>query len=420
MTEKVPILDYEEVDQNGFIRSYTNVTLPPMNDPNIPYYNETKITFQLHSFNALDSHYHGGPVILTYNEEESRRKLYRCPIYSCMKTLKGNVSVGELKEELIEETGGGSKFFSPVIPGSYRPVFSTADLDCLDSPDRRQTLRELGYQFNHTTRWIPYNISLYDFAIEEDPTFFVESSVNVDELGMNPCAKSPGNKHSDLCDRNHTTTKAATAVPAHCIYNMGSLAMERIQLDVLRHTFTGQVNIRGSLGPGGYRGSEGLLALYRAGSGNRTLEDFQGIVRNVTDSLTTYIRQATVGDLSKPATGEMFDNTTCVQVRWAWLSYTAVIVGLLLIFFTWTVIYARISQSRLRRQWVRPNEVPPIHDLKSSALSFLYHGLDQESLRQADTLGASNQEKELEKSTKEITVRLVATEQGWKLSAVDH
>jgi hypothetical protein len=49
----------------------------------------------------------------------------------------------------------------------------------------------------------------------------------------------------------------------------------------------------------------------------------------------------------------------------------------------------------------------------------LFHGLDSESLSKMEDIGSSNQEKELEKSAKKITVKLVATDQGWKLSSVD-
>ena len=63
--------------------------------------------------------------------------------------------------------------------------------------------------------------------------------------------------------------------------------------------------------------------------------------------------------------------------------------------------------------------MPPIHDFKSSALTFLFHGIDQESLRHIEDVGASNQESELEKRAKDVTVKFVATDQGWKLSSVN-
>lgn len=94
-------------------------------------------------------------------------------------------------------------------------------------------------------------------------------------------------------------------------------------------------------------------------------------------------------------------------------------VALLLIFFAWMVIQTRISQSKLRRQSAAHNSVPAIHDFKSSASTFLFHGVSRETLQQEESVGISNQEKELENRAEELTVRFLATQQEWKLTAVN-
>jgi hypothetical protein len=137
-------------------------------------------------------------------------------------------------------------------------------------------------------------------------------------------------------------------------------------------------------GHASYSGAEALAVLLNAGSGNGTLADLQGVLSNMTGTLTTYMRQAGQPGFSEPAVGKMYDYNSCIQVRWAWSSYAAAMVCLLLIFFVWMVVHSRINQSQLRRQWTSEGVAPPVHDFKSSALSILFHRLNQESLRHMD------------------------------------
>jgi hypothetical protein len=82
-------------------------------------------------------------------------------------------------------------------------------------------------------------------------------------------------------------------------------------------------------------------------------------------------------------------------------------------------VYSRVSQLQRQKRWTDLGSIPPVYDFKSSALDLLFHGLDSETLRYLQDTSASNHEKELEERAKEVTVRLVATNEGWKLSSVD-
>jgi hypothetical protein len=83
------------------------------------------------------------------------------------------------------------------------------------------------------------------------------------------------------------------------------------------------------------------------------------------------------------------------------------------------VVLSRINQLQLRRHWTSEGAAPPIHDFNSSASSTLFHGLDRESLRHIEDTSTSNQDSESKKKAERVEVRLVATEQGWKLSSTD-
>jgi hypothetical protein len=333
---------------------------------------------------------------------------YRCQLYPCLKTFKSKVVTGQIEEELVEESG--DVFTTGVVSNSSGVLRTVADLKCFDDPGQKQILKQLGYQFNDTTRYLAYNISIANSTMER-PVYYADPREN-------PCLRAPANQFPDLCNGNQTTAKANEAVPARCIYHIGVLTAVSLDRNLFGRMFSGEVRNSWSYGYAGYEGAEALTALYNAGTGNGTLEDVESLLRGMTDTFTTYMRQAGDPGLSVPATAEMHESTSCIQVRWAWLAYAALVVGLLLIFFAWMVVYARVSQSQLRKQWVGQDTAPLIHDYKSSALSVLLHGLDHDSLRHIGDVSASKAESEVEKSAKEITVKLVATEQGWKLSSV--
>jgi hypothetical protein len=336
-------------------------------------------------------------------------RAYRCNIYPCLRTYKGNISSGRLDEEIVNESG--DVFTTVTVPGNGATVRSVADLHCLDSQDQRQDLKQLGYQFNDTTRWLAYNGSLVNGTMAS-PVFGNSSY-------FGECVTSHPNQITDLCNGNQTTTKGREIVPPRCIYSIGHITYSSLNENLWKAMFSGSVRNSWSYGHPGYDGQEALTALWYAGSGNGTLEDVQGLMRSMTDTLTAYIRHAGEPEFSERVSGIMREQTNCIQVRWAWLAYAAMVVGLLLIFFTWMVVHARMSQSRLRKEWVSGETVPLIHDFKSSASSVLLHGLDDETLRRMGNVGASNSEGGASRRAKEITVRLVATDQGWKLSSID-
>ena len=231
-------------------------------------------------------------------------RAYRCRLYPCIKTFEADISRSQIKETVVEETDTA---LSDTVLENFDLSNPVADLTCLDNPDQRNILKQLGYQFDNATRWLPYNVSL-GAGTAEHP-------VLAPTVNNNPCNKAPGNQFPNLCSGNQMTTKALKTIPARCIYTIKILTMNTLY-EYVRKLFTGTVSTNSYGLPDYGDGMQGVVALYNAGSGNGTLEDLQGIMRNVTDALTTYIRQAGDEGFSEPAIGDMSDYATCVQVRW--------------------------------------------------------------------------------------------------------
>lgn len=348
---------------------------------------------------------------------------YICYLYPCIKTVETSISGNQIQEKVLEKNSR----FGTVLNSSdllSAGIYSTVDLDCLDNPDQKETLKGLGYEWVDSARWLPYNVSLGSGTIGQ-PVYNWPNKTEMegeDEVGEDDaCMRSPANQYLDLCKDGDMTSKAVEVVPARCIYNIGADLEGRLNY-VWEEMFSGSVSL-GGWNNSEFNATDALAAIYYPGSGKGTFQDVQGVMDYLTETLTIQIRQRGQAGYSEPATGDMYDSVTCSQVRWEWLSYAAAVVTLLLIFFVWLVIYARIVQSRLRKQWETSGSrsLPPIHDFKGSALSLLFHGLHDQSLTrlEGEGVGASNREKELSDKAGELTVRFVATNQGWKLAAVD-
>lgn len=327
----------------------------------------------------------------TMRSETELVRSYSCGFYPCTKTYKSSVTAGKLAESLESESG---YIFSSISGKADLARWAAADLDCLDKPEeQKQILKDLGYEFDDDTRWIPYNVSIN--VTSETPAF------------NTPRYSNDGD---NLREDNHITEKIARAVPLRCIYNFKS------QVDqMISNAFNGSMWISGFTANFLEGSNNALIALWGSGSGNGTLEDVEGFMRKIADYVTTYMRNSGTKDfdwldeLNGPALGQVFYNTTCVRIRWTWMAYPASLVVMLLLFFICTIVQSRNQQARLQSS----------HDFKSSALTLLFHGLDYRSQRQLEYIGCNNNRmQELQDKTRDVRVKLLQTEQGWKLSSV--
>ncbi len=103
---------------------------------------------------------------------------------------------------------------------------------------------------------------------------------------------------------------------------------------------------------------------------------------------------------SGPAIGYVTSNETCVRVRWGWLVFPAALVALMIVFFIGMLLETRRGEER-DRNW------------KSSPMALMYHGLDHDTLIEHEHSDTSRVE-DLTDDAKELHVRLIRTDKGWK------
>jgi len=94
-----------------------------------------------------------------------------------------------------------------------------------------------------------------------------------------------------------------------------------------------------------------------------------------------------------------------VRVRWGWLAFPAALVGLTLMFFVAMILETKFGAHHS-------------HDWKSSPLPLMFHGLHENTLQEHET----NQHirvKGMERTARDVHVRLSPSEKGWKFTKLD-
>jgi len=125
--------------------------------------------------------------------------------------------------------------------------------------------------------------------------------------------------------------------------------------------------------------------------------------RNISDFMTTFIRQGGQNNHSESAKGLVMHAQTCLQVRWGWLSLPAALIILTLSFFVLMMVETRSTGDRAQI-W------------KSSPLAFIIHGLEAHN-ELHDSLFLEDIT-DMKYAAKRIQVRLATTTRGIKLVSV--
>jgi hypothetical protein len=262
----------------------------------------------------------------------------------------------------------------------------------------------MGYDLSLHQRWMSY---------KQEPIY------------EGDCRNIPADTVDKFCDRskrktsgNHfqLTDEAAQLVPAECVYSMGHAAPSTLRTSVFRGMFEGELVEWGRNDPPALLGPEPLLAMRFAGSGNGTLQDMSGLMRNVSAGLTKYVRRKASGNLSRPKLGTVTHNTVCIRVKWPWVAFSGLIILLTLVFFIYVVVKSRGDQAELRNAYKSEGIYALYYDFKSSALALLFHGLDDASRRELINVGSTNRTAEMIRRSHDVKIQLVATEKGWKLA----
>jgi hypothetical protein len=188
------------------------------------------------------------------------------------------------------------------------------------------------------------------------------------------------------------------SIPRECVYLYDALETDGGIQAFLSTYLNGTVGLA-SPAPYSYdyAGPAQLLAIY-----NETYLSFEVLnstFANISNSLTTHIRQHGAPTFSSLAYGIVTREQTCVSVRWAWLTFPATIVGLTLLFLTGMIVETRRGEGRH-------------HDWKSEPLALMFHRLDDETIK---VLGAGRlvKKRDMQNTAERVRARLAETPDGW-------
>lgn len=303
----------------------------------------------------------GTEFLFTYDEytRSAASWAVSCNLSPCAKSYTARVTNGVLKEEQVG------------------PTMDLTDLDngtainagCLTS-QQRQYLNQNGYHIENETQWIWYSGN-NSFVYELGACYNEYSCTSAIEL-----IEGPAN------------------ISKNCIYNIFEGANYGISRFVTDY-------FNGSIVPDqdAFAGPSVLQALYNGG--NATVDSMTAAFQSVADSMTAYIRQNGDADAAAPAIGVVYQENTCVRIRWPWLAFPAVLVCLTILFLVLMIL----SNTR---------QVSTAQDWKSSPLPYLFHGLDRDVVPHPDpTLPTKS--KVMQDIAKSTHVQLAPSEQGWKL-----
>lgn len=246
-----------------------------------------------------------------------------CTLTPCIRSYAATqVTAGRLSETQTDSSGLAQ--WSIGMGNNQVPLYGLVDRECL-SAHEWDSLASVGYDLRGPGRWLAYNVTF-------DAT-----------LGTTPDAPFP------------------QSLLAHqCLYLVDLIFHGSLWEDYLDEYFHG--TIQGELDEDSqfeiYSGPQNLQAIYNFGDvGFRRIDD---IFHNISDSLTTYIRQNGQANHSEPVRGQVNHYATCLRVRWAWLAFPAALIAMTFIFFVLIVISTRTTKAGI---W------------KSSPLALIFHGL---------------------------------------------
>ena len=283
----------------------------------------------------------------------------RCSLSPCVRTYTASIVNQKLTEQLIDVSGANNF-------GTSATMF---DVKCL-SPGESDALTNTGYDLRGKS-WVPNNTTT---------------------------------PYQDGFNTNNTNI----SISYDCIYGFAPVATQN--LDLFLNTWLSGQLVYAS--PVSRTGPAVLQAIYN--SENLTFERLNETWRNMSDSITNYMREHGAGDsgagfsYSTPALGEVHTEQSCIRVQWLFILYPAVLVVLALIFFVAMLFETSHGDSgRTDLDW------------KSSPLALIFHGLDHDTARQTDERFSLLWTRDMEDVAKEMAVRLSQSDSGWKLVRVE-
>ncbi|KAF1848787.1 uncharacterized protein K460DRAFT_275609 [Cucurbitaria berberidis CBS 394.84] len=207
------------------------------------------------------------------------------------------------------------------------------------------------------------------------------ASANVDDSPMSP----------DLAD----VEKKLWYYPEDCIWSFG-LAAASGTGEYLKGIFNKQQLYWNQAGAGN-SGSIHLRKLFL--ESNMTMDTTNEFMGNLTTAMTAVVRAYGLNGSAEHVNGTMWYTTTCMQIRWPWIAFPAIMIGLSAIFLVLVQIESRGVESE--RLW------------KSSILATLFCDVENQEMDEAKPVGRHSME-DIAKST---SVSLEMNSQTLKLVA---
>lgn len=239
-----------------------------------------------------------------------------CELYPCVRTYETSVIDGIVTEQLLDRVSLESAGFS--FMNAY--LLNTT---CLTKAETG-FLEKSGYSLESNQKWIFYNLT--SFVLEQTPARATNDTVLMD---FEKAVQQRG-----------------------CVYVVNAIFPNSLPV-YLTSSWNGALTGAKNYGAGmnSFDGPEILHALYNYG--DFSFERTESLFENVTESLTSYMRnnpgvsisanapsapalaprQQDPMNFTAPAKGTVYYNRTCLVVRWPWLTLSAVLVVMTLLFF---------------------------------------------------------------------------------------
>ena len=297
-----------------------------------------------------------------------------CTISPCVLSYRASITAGSLFEQMASASNLQVWDNLNYINGEEN-LFATINLACL-SPSTQSRLSKLDFK-REDNGWLS----------TPNLTVAPPDATDTELIPIGDYWIPTGNK-----------ALPNISISRECVYVYDTLFTDGGIQAFLSTYLNGTVGLASEGGyPYDYAGAPQLLAIY-----NETYLTFDALnstFANISNSLTTHIRQNGAQNFSSPAYGLVTREQTCVRVRWAWLAFPTTIVGLTLLFLTGMIVQTRRGEGRR-------------HDWKSEPLALMFHRLDDDTIKALGT-GRLVKKRDMQDTAERVRARLAETPDGW-------
>jgi hypothetical protein len=273
-----------------------------------------------------------------------------CSIYPVVKTYGVNISHGIMQEKLLQVTRIGE---SPLSDKEVRYKLAT------NRTLHNGTWKACQRQKTNST------------GFRSVPTPNIEAAP---WAAANPSASVTGLPPGWVLNDQSEADSELWYYPEDCVWSISVPAVRSIET-CFKEIFDKQVLLWPS-GVGFIRLDENVGSIYLRQifrDGNMTLVTADDIFRNIADAMSAVIRGHGTESATGQVRGEMWYQTTCIQIQWEWISFPSALVALSMVFLVLVVIESRGVEGN--RLW------------KSSVLAMLFCDVEQVDAHEMEPIG---------------------------------